>query len=837
MTVVSNVLAMQVEQALYGECSGGHSLLATSGDDAVSTGIVQRLDLPDTAPPGVEWSPFLRGFPYRDRYVLARTFRDTAASRGGMVFSHALLVPLDEIGKTTDLGPLLELLATSHRQRPEAKSIQFVGTETPVRPAIDLMDTAEALVASSRWPVVRLGHVGFDDLVVALWARLLPEIRRDFAFRLSLGPRDLIETPMPALVCTPPAMTARWSEYPIIRSVAGRKPDSLAATLLSGDGKAAPLSEFMREMGLKPATFSELRLVEQAYRLDIGEPTLERRVGALRLIQKLSPDSDVGKKGKDLRVRRLCELVQAAGAEEILLLRNLHLSALPSPSRIWTALEKWVAKNEYPEDQDVAMLSVLEDATTRSAAVREWRTAVLGGLAVATDTPESLAPKAFWRWLQVRPNVVAALFRHVPVDAEVEQRLAFLAPVNLEEAAAEALVGPALARGWLRLHGAVLSASCSTLEAGRRQVLVDTDPSFLPGLQAALRHATPGELVECALEIEDPRLPRLAGEAVAKEPRLLAEVDVVPSKAQAVWREALAIDLESWRGPADPAAAFRSILDRLLSDGDTDPVLLERLSGTPVADLGSYPRRARIWSRVGDVALQNLLTATAKGWLRQAASVGGPFVIERDLQTAILEDEQLEETLDSLIPRRVGTAVRIVRFLVGYEQRRFLLLIGRVASRTTSLDVPDAECIGRLVLERGWQNVAADLIARYRTGRRDLKPALRSCCDMLGFWDRFSLGLTRIPEQEKWEGFRDLCAELYPGGPDDGGLWERAGGYDADLAAGESGRTRWLRAVRNIRNGKGPTPLALLDEMQKDFPNNERIAHLSGDGVLRESLG
>ena len=73
---------MQIEQALYGESRGGHSLLTSSGDDAIATAIVQRLDLPDTAPPDAEWSPFLRGFPYQDRYVLSRTFHDTAASRG-----------------------------------------------------------------------------------------------------------------------------------------------------------------------------------------------------------------------------------------------------------------------------------------------------------------------------------------------------------------------------------------------------------------------------------------------------------------------------------------------------------------------------------------------------------------------------------------------------------------------------------------------------------------------------------------------------------------------------------------------------------------------------------
>ena len=205
---------MQIEQALYGEYRGAHSLLAASGDDEVSAEIAQRLDLPDTAPPGVEWSPFLRGFPYRDRYVLSRTFRDTGASRGGMVFSHTLLARLDEIVETADLRPLLELFATSDRQRPHVATVELVRTEAQLPYASDLMGAAEALGMNGKLPVVRLGHIGFDDLVVALWARLLPGIRRGFAFRLSFDPRDLVEIPVPALVCTPQSMAARWSGLP-----------------------------------------------------------------------------------------------------------------------------------------------------------------------------------------------------------------------------------------------------------------------------------------------------------------------------------------------------------------------------------------------------------------------------------------------------------------------------------------------------------------------------------------------------------------------------------------------------------------------------------------------
>ena len=832
MTAAPGIRAMRIGQALYGERRGGHSLLASSRDDEVSAGIVQRLDLPDTAPSGAEWSPFLRGFPYRDRYVLSRTFHDTGASRGGMVFSHALIAPLDEIAATPDLRPLLKLLATSDRQRPAATTVELVRTETRLPHADDLMDAADALGTAAKSPVVRLGHIGFDDLVVALWAHLLPEIRRGFAFRLSFDPCDLVDTPAPALVCTPRGMAARWSDYRVIRSGASHEPGSLAAAILSGHGKAAPLLRFLREMGAKPATFRDLRLVEQAYLLDIGEPTLERRAGAVRRIEKLSPGSDAGEGGKDVRVRRLCELVSAARAEEILLLRNLQLSAFPSPCRVWKALETWVAENTYPQDQDGDMLLVLDDATSGTNAVEKWRTAILQGLAVATRSRESSFPKAFWRWLQIRPDVVAAVFRHVPAEAEVEERLAAATPRDLDKAAAETLGAPVLSRGWLRLHGAVLSASCSPSDAARRQVEVDTDPSFVEGLRSALRHAKPAEFVECALEIEDPRMPQLAGEAVAKDRGLLAKVDLTVIKAQAIWREALAIDRKCWRGPADPTAAFHSILDRLLDGGEADPSLIERLSETPVADLGAYPRRPEVWSRIGNLPLGNILAATASGWLRRAESGGFQFVPEHDLQTAIIENDGLEPTLDALVPNRVGTALRIVTALDRYDAQRFLRLIEHSISRTTSLATPDAEGIGRLVLERQWEYVAAALVARYRNGRWDLKPALRACCDMLDFSERFFLGLTPISKSEKWKVFETLAAELYPGGPDDDGLWERAGGKDADLSSRGAGRTRWHEAMRNVRNGRGPKASALLAAMMVDFPNNERVPHLAGDRVF-----
>ena len=181
---------------------------------------------------------------------------------------------------------------------------------------------------------------------------------------------------------------------------------------------------------------------------------------------------------------------------------------------------------------------------------------VLDGFKRATGSRKSFFFVAFWRWLQIRPEIVAILFQYVPGEAEIEKRLVAASPPNLDETAAIALATSALSRGWFRLHGALLSASCDPLDAARQQVEVDTDPSFLMGLRLALRNANPAKVVECALKIDDSRMPRLAGEVVAKKPRLLVGVDISSMKAQAIWREALNIDPKSWQGPADQRLRF-----------------------------------------------------------------------------------------------------------------------------------------------------------------------------------------------------------------------------------------------------------------------------------------
>jgi hypothetical protein len=68
-----------------------------------------------------------------------------------------------------------------------------------------------------------------------------------------------------------------------------------------------------------------------------------------------------------------------------------------------------------------------------------------------------------------------------------------------------------------------------------------------------------------------------------------------------------------------------------------------------------------------------------------------------------------------------------------------------------------------------------------------------------------------------------VFAGLYPEGPEQRSIWERAGGDPAVLEAHGAGRERWWRAIGLIRNGGGPLMPRLVTEMSSDFPHNKSL--------------
>ncbi|RTP63489.1 caspase family protein [Enterobacter hormaechei] len=72
----------------------------------------------------------------------------------------------------------------------------------------------------------------------------------------------------------------------------------------------------------------------------------------------------------------------------------------------------------------------------------------------------------------------------------------------------------------------------------------------------------------------------------------------------------------------------------------------------------------------------------------------------------------------------------------------------------------------------------------------------------------------------------DILADLYPAGPSDQDIWQRAGGDISRLKLSGTGRAQWFAALRVLRQGGGGEGIhieALMDEVRNDFPNHHSL--------------
>lgn len=88
---------------------------------------------------------------------------------------------------------------------------------------------------------------------------------------------------------------------------------------------------------------------------------------------------------------------------------------------------------------------------------------------------------------------------------------------------------------------------------------------------------------------------------------------------------------------------------------------------------------------------------------------------------------------------------------------------------------------------------------------------------------------TRQHVAGEWETLGGLMPELYPGGPGDQEIWERAGGDISRLRIQGSGRGTWFAALKMLERGGGGAGISygtLVNSAIADYPNHPALAKL-----------
>ena len=114
----------------------------------------------------------------------------------------------------------------------------------------------------------------------------------------------------------------------------------------------------------------------------------------------------------------------------------------------------------------------------------------------------------------------------------------------------------------------------------------------------------------------------------------------------------------------------------------------------------------------------------------------------------------------------------------------------------------------------------------YAAYHQDQNFAVAYCMDAARLRVRARLAEMRVYENGLQKVAGVFCC-LYPLGPTDQAIWERAGGDLSRLELIGQGRTDWFRAIRFIERGGGPLTIdALVQEALSDYPHNRDLGDL-----------
>ena len=100
---------MIIHQAFFGDSNGSHNVLATTFQNK---NLIGKLKSITDNPAGISVDyAYLSGYLIEDFYIFCKTMTDTTAKRGGMVFSHCLMIPKTKLSELNNLVVVFEHFA------------------------------------------------------------------------------------------------------------------------------------------------------------------------------------------------------------------------------------------------------------------------------------------------------------------------------------------------------------------------------------------------------------------------------------------------------------------------------------------------------------------------------------------------------------------------------------------------------------------------------------------------------------------------------------------------------------------------------------------------------
>ncbi|QKG51826.1 effector-associated domain EAD1-containing protein [Hymenobacter sp. BRD67] len=843
---------LQIHQAYFGAVNGtSHGQLASSlGDKNLRSFLAGFTDRPGVPPAGYTLQPYLAATSFENYYLICRTWPDVAVERQGMVFTHVLMLPIQQLAEAPALGPVLDLLLNappSLAERPttlnpftlSASDSKLPESASEV-PASWLVITKHLVDSSELTPVYAFSDaVHFQALLEALWHGLPVSLRARLSWGIRFTPpgsRDVT----PLLVYVPAELEVKWRGKGVIQLDTDemKTPELPIDQLLFGNEQGSNFRDFVAAIEVGPQSFEALKRCQRAFQQYKNLLTATADVGELlalvRTLRQLQPDPGKAIDIKRQSIKALTEALLTDGATEAMALRAVPMESFQTGAEqlgkaVGVVIERAVtAANSDPTLQG----NLLQYLAEANPAIIEswWHEAAATAFTQTLSAGSEAAAKVIWLGLAGNPNVRAYVLETVPDTAAWEQVLSQTVPASLSTVTADVVTTFSVRRNWWDLFAAAVGAAYAPAEAVRKQVKAENGLHLSTSTRVSklAKKVADSDLVELAVELRSKQLQELAGDACGRNPKLLALIDASQQSWRAIWSVSLSYTKSLTAGLSKPKETIDVFLTEVSTGRANDTQILELIAASTFANVLHLPERSNLWDKLPTRLQSKFIVATLDELVEEILANSW----EGDIEPVLVKRAQSIEFIGKFLreKRNDPAAVLSVNTLLQNLTDAYLK---DYINNLISINGIVAVQLGQLVAVQGWNLSARSILekARYNT---DFLPALNECAGMFGFIDKLihsKLFGHQVTKADAWSAFEETMAHLYEEGPDKDNIWKRAGGDVTKLTNAQSRRAQWTAAIGLLRYGGGGKKISaesLIRAALDDYKNNSNLQALAG---------
>ncbi|PRY35997.1 hypothetical protein CLV58_113128 [Spirosoma oryzae] len=800
-------------------------------------------DRPSGIPAGIQMSPYISGMNHGTKFIFVRTITDYSASRGGMVFSHALIIDIHDLSFVNNLKHLFALFVTSKPEvfeKLQPISLPLMVDEHQSLPDSPTMDSQEIVAGliENQSPVIFCGELpAFEEAIAAIWKGLPVSLRESLTFTVAFSPNNLDSKKK--IVYVQPSLATAFRKT----AVTGGK-DKMIATNLTEVEKYIltrraenDFESFIRTLQVSMSDWSILNPTVKAYQLYVKlksdiSPNEARLL--LRLIARISPAPTSGSDIKNQVLEYVANSIRRGQDTNVKALKNLTLHEFHKGEILlgWSIKEFLLSMLTGKLVIDQQLILDLYRAVDSIPEANWWSELIAEILTIYSSSAEPSAIRVLWKLLGHIDAPIASILKRVPTDSATSDLLSTHLPLDLSKAAADNIALFIKPRNWFLLHAKLLLIARPLNIAVTEQYLLEftsTDSLFI-GTKFLVPKLSDTDLLELCKKFEDDIFISDYATRSVRSGVLLNPLDIHINVWLRIWAASLDKTKNLSHGIIDLSQKAADIFSELLKGKNIPVKILAMLAESEHSNLVDNKHREELWIKIPSPIRSRFINATAQAFLTRIAQGEKLSTPEQELVNEIRRDSVITQFLWNY-RQRIDAVLNVYECIPGLRDN---FLADYIARYTSPLYEGLSIHLGRVIATKTFTLSARQVFEKAKDDR-SYHPALSVCRSLIsiGFFEMIRHGhlLGRVvSESEIYSKLLEVTIRLYDRGPEENDIWKRAGGENSKLSNNFSREQNWRNAIEMLRSGSGGKHLtvkSLLRIMLEDHPNNSDLRELS----------